>query len=296
MNDFIKILKKIIFIPVWLIILLSAASGAALILAFTSLGSEHPLSYAIYVLSAYTMTAVCFRIPNIIKWIKRFTETNRLASNLKNDAHLRIKLSLGGTMAFNVVYAAFQLVLGIANSSIWFYSLAAYYFLLAFLRVFMLNHTLKFEPGQKMFREWLIYRFCGLGLVLMNLALTVIIAFVTAYSKSSVNNEIITIMLAAFTFTAMTIAIVNVVKYRQYNSPVWSASKALSFVSALVSILTLEDAMLATFGQAEGESFRRLMGALTGAGIVAVVLAIAIYMIVRSTKTIKTFDNKNPLQ
>jgi hypothetical protein len=54
--------------------------------------------------------------------------------------------------------------------------------------------------------------------------------------------------------------------------------------------------MLATFGQAEGESFRRLMGALTGAGIVAVVLAIAIYMIVRSTKTIKTFDNKNPLQ
>jgi hypothetical protein len=160
----------------------------------------------------------------------------------------------------------------------------------------MLNHTLKFEPGQKMFREWLIYRFCGLGLVLMNLALTVIIAFVTAYSKSTVNNEIITIMLAAFTFTAMAIAIVNVVRYRQYNSPVWSASKALSFVSALVSILTLEDAMLATFGQAEGESFRRLMGALTGAGIVAVVLAIAIYMIVRSTKTIKTFDNKNPLQ
>jgi uncharacterized membrane protein YfcA len=103
-------------------------------------------------------------------------------------------------------------------------------------------------------------------------------------------------MLAAFTFTAMAIAIVNVVRYRQYNSPVWSASKALSFVSALVSILTLEDAMLATFGQAEGESFRRLMGALTGAGIVAVVLAIAIYMIVRSTKTIKTFDNKNPLQ
>lgn len=296
MNDFVKILKKLIFIPVWLIILLSIASGAALILAFTSLGSEHPLSYAIYVLSAYTMTALCFRIPNIIKWTKKFTETNRLASRLKSDAHLRIKLSLGGAMAFNTLYASFQLALGIMNSSIWFYSLAAYYFLLAFLRIFMLNHTMKFEAGQKMFREWLIYRFCGLGLVIMNLALTVIIAYVTAHSKSTVNNEIITIMLAAFTFAAITIATVNTVKYRRYKSPVWSASKALSFVAALVSILTLEDAMLATFGQAEGESFRRLMGALTGAGIVAVVLAIAIYMIVSSTKQIKIFDNKNPLQ
>jgi uncharacterized membrane protein YfcA len=107
---------------------------------------------------------------------------------------------------------------------------------------------------------------------------------------------IITIALAAFSFTAITVAIVNMVKYRKYNSPVWSASKALSFVAALVSMLTLEDAMLATFGQAEGEGFRQIMCGLTGVGVVAIVLAIAIYMIVTSTKQIKTFENKNPLQ
>lgn len=90
--------------------------------------------------------------------------------------------------------------------------------------------------------------------------------------------------LAAFSFTAITVAIVNIVKYRKYHSPVWSASKALSFVAALVSMLTLEDAMLATFGQAEGEGFRQLMGGLSGAGVTAAVLAIAIYMIVVSTK------------
>ena len=296
MEKFKKIGKALLFPHVALVILLSIASIAALVIAFLVLPDNAVVNYASYVLSAYTLTVVCFRIPAIIKWVKRFTETNKLASSLKHDAHLRIKVSLLGSMAFNAFYALFQLGLGIYNHSVWFYALAGYYFLLAFLRVFMLNHTLKFKPGEKEFRELLIYRMCGIGLVIMNLALVIIIAYVTAFSKATVHHMIITIALAAFSFTAITVAIVNIVKYRKYNSPVWSASKALSFVAALVSMLTLEDAMLATFGQAEGEDFRQLMGGLTGAGVTAIVLTIAIYMIVGSTKKIKAFENKNPLQ
>ena len=296
MEKFKKIGKALLFPHVALVILLSIASIAALVIAFLVLPDNAVVNYASYVLSAYTLTVVCFRIPAIIKWVKRFTETNKLASSLKHDAHLRIKVSLLGSMAFNAFYALFQLGLGIYNHSVWFYALAGYYFLLAFLRVFMLNHTLKFKPGEKEFRELLIYRMCGIGLVITNLALVIIIAYVTAFSKATVHHMIITIALAAFSFTAITVAIVNIVKYRKYNSPVWSASKALSFVAALVSMLTLEDAMLATFGQAEGEGFRQLMGGLTGAGVTAIVLAIAIYMIIGSTKKIKAFENKNPLQ
>ncbi len=291
-----KIGKALLFPHIALVILLSIASAASLAVAFLVMPNNEIVNYASYVISAYTLTVVCFRIPAIIKWVKRFTETNKLASRLKTDAHLRIKVSLAGSMIFNVIYSLFQLGLGIYNHSIWFYSLAAYYFLLAFLRVFMLNHTVKFEPGEKSFRELLLYRFCGMGLLLMTLALAVIIAYVTLYSKAIVHHEIITIALAAFTFTAMTVAIINIVRYRKYNSPVWSASKALSFVAALVSMLTLEDAMLATFGQSEGESFRQLMCGLTGLGVVALVVAIAVYMTVNSTKEIKKFENKDPLQ
>ena len=296
MDKFKKIGKALLFPHIAIVILLFFASAAALAVAFLVMPDNEIVNYGSYVLSAYTLTVICFRIPNIIKWTKSFMENNKLASNLKNDAHLRIKLSLIGTMAFNTVYSLFQLGLGIYNHSVWYYSLAAYYFLLAFMRVFLFNHTVKFAPGEKSFREVLIYRLCGIGLVLMNLALLVIIGYTTWYSKAVVHHEVITIALAAFTFTSITVAIVNIVKYRQYNSPVWSASKALSFVSALVSMLTLEDAMLATFGQAEGEGFRQLMCGLTGVGVVAIVLAIAIYMIVTSTKQIKTFENKNPLQ
>ena len=296
MDKLKKIGKMLLFPHAALIVLLFIASAAALVYAFVFVPDNAPVNYASYVLSAYTLTVICFRIPAIIKWIKRFAETNKIASNLKSDAHLRIKMSLVNTIVFNAIYSIFQLGLGIFSHSVWYYSLAAYYFLLAFMRIFLLSHTMKFAPGEKSFRELLLYRLCGIGLVLMNLALIVIIAYVTAYSKASVHGEIITISLAAFTFTSMTLAIVNIVKYRRYHSPVWSASKARALVSAIVSVLTLEDAMLATFGQAEGEGFRQIMGGLTGAGVVAIVLTIAISMIVRSTKKIKTFENKNPLQ
>ncbi|MBE6583844.1 MAG: hypothetical protein E7649_02505 [Ruminococcaceae bacterium] len=296
MEKFKKILKAIAYPYLPIVFLLCPVAVALLVYAFVFVPDNDAVNYISYVISAYTLMIVCFRIPNMIKWIKKFIENNKYASKLKGDAHLKIKLSLGGTLAYNALYSVFQLALGIYNNSAWFYSLAAYYFLLAFMKACLLNHTMKFAPGEKQFREVLIYRMCGIGLVLMNLAFVVIIAYVTAYSKTTVNGEIMTIMLAAFTFTTMTVAIVNIVKYRKYHSPVFSASKAISFVSALVSMLTLEDAMLATFGQAEGDGFRQLMGGLSGAAVVAVVLALAISMIVRSTKQIKTFDNKNPLQ
>ena len=62
------------------------------------------------------------------------------------------------------------------------------------------------------------------------------------------HHEITTIALAAYTFTSLTFAIINTVKYRKYHSPVYSASKAISLASACVSLLTLESTMLTTFG------------------------------------------------
>ena len=52
-------------------------------------------------------------------------------------------------------------------------------------------------------------------------------------------------------------------------------------------MLTLEAAMLTTFGANEEIGFRRLMLGLTGGAIAAIILSMAIYMIVICTKKIK---------
>lgn len=53
----------------------------------------------------------------------------------------------------------------------------------------------------------------------------------------------------------MTVSVIDLVKYRKYKYPVLSAAKAIRFAAALVSLLSLETAMLAQFG--DDESFRR---------------------------------------
>ena len=64
----------------------------------------------------------------------------------------------------------------------------------------------------------------------------------------------------------------------------------LLFMSqALVSILSLETAMIAQFG-GDDSVFRQVMTSATGAGVCLIVLGMAVYMIIRSTKILKNID------
>ncbi len=292
MENLKKLLNKLLYPHIAVLILLVISSAAALILAFAVIPELEAFAYCSYVLSAYTLTAVCFRVPIAVKWARGLKQNNKYVSRYSQDPQLRIKLSLTGTLVFNAIFSLFQLALGISTGSLWFYSLAGYYFLLAFMKLCLLSHTAKHKPGELLFREQLIYRMCGMGILLMTAALTVIIVYVATHSQATIKNEIVTIAMAAFSFTTLTVAIVNVVRYRKYNSPVFSASKAISFVSALVSMLTLEDSMLATFGGTDGEEFRRSMVGATGAGVSAMVIAIALFMIISSNKKIKVIKGQ----
>ena len=71
-----------------------------------------------------------------------------------------------------------------------------------------------------------------------------------------------------------------------------SAAKVIGLTAALVSMLSLETAMLARFGSDETE-FRRIMLGISGGVVCAVVLAMAIYMIARATKQLHKLKNNN---
>ena len=141
--------------------------------------------------------------------------------------------------------------------------------------------------------ELLRYRACGWVFLFMNLALTLIIFFMVYWNRTFVHHEITTIAMAAYTFTTFTTAIINLIRYRKYKSPVYSASKAISLASACVSMLTLESTMLTTFGQGESPMFRQIMLAATGGAISLFVVMMAIYMIVQGSKGLKALKEQN---
>ena len=132
------------------------------------------------------------------------------------------------------------------------------------------------------------YRACGIVFLVMNLALTLIIFFMVYWNRSFAHHMITAIAMAAYTFTALASAIVNVVKYRKYQSPVLSASKAISLAAAFVSMLTLEATMLTTFGDGSMSAVeQKWMLGTTGGTISLLIVATAVYMIVVGTKKLK---------
>ena len=143
-------------------------------------------------------------------------------------------------------------------------------------------------------REELIkYRACGWIFLTMNLVLSVMVFFMIYWNRTFEHDEITTITMAAYTFTSLTVAIINVIKYRKYDSPIYSASKAISLAAASVSILTLESTMLTTFGGETMDAFtQKLMLGLTGGAIAAFIIGMAIYMIHQSTKRLKQMNDK----
>lgn len=247
-----------------------------------------PLCLAAYVISAYTLTIWCIRVPSMVEYFGRLKKENKHAVRWFSDARLRVNVSLMLSLIPNAFYAALQLGLGIYHRSAWYCSLAVYYTLLAAMRLLLARHSGRHAPRERMREELIRYRNCGIAFLPMNIALSVMMFYMVALNRVTKHSEITTIALAAYTFFTLTKAIISAVRYRAYKSPVFSASKAISLASAAVSMLSLEGSMLAAFSGEEMSDATRLAFMGFGGGAVFVfIMVMAIRMIVKGTKELK---------
>jgi len=283
-----KIVHYILFPHYVFLLLLLPASVVLLVHSMAFVGTSSVIAYISYFVSAYTLIIWCVRIPMIIRLVRSVKENNRFAVKWFNDVQFRINLSLYGSVIWNLIYAVFQLVLGIYHSTFWFISLSAYYFCLCVIRFYFVNYTRKYKPGEKMLVELKKYRLCGIIFLLMNLALSLMIFFMVYWGRTFNHHEITAIAMAAFTFSSLTIAIVNVVKYRKYNSPIYSATKIVSLAAACVSMLTLESTMFTAFGDGTMSLLgQRIMLGTSGGAVSVLIIVMSVYMIRQSNKRIK---------
>ena len=178
MEQFKKILLKLLFPHKAVIILSVPIAAVLLIYAFAYKNANMVVSYIAYVFSAYALTIVCVKAPVLLKKMKEAKKRNKYITLYQSDAQLRVKISLYSSVAFNILYALLQLFSGFHFHSIWFYALAGYYTLLAVMRFFLLKDARKIVAGENKFYEYLLYRLCGVLLLLMNLTLGVIVFYI----------------------------------------------------------------------------------------------------------------------
>lgn len=289
-----KLFRKVFFLPPVPTLLISVPAYVLVIYALAGENVEPVIAYAAYFLSAYALIVTVTGIMGVVRFARRGIDKHPLVrkilgiplvSKYLKEAMFRAEASLYQGFFINLLYAGIKLFSGILYSSVWFVTLAVYYILLALMRASLLHYVRK--DGKSKVSEWRRYRLCGIILLFMNIALTGIVVLVVYKNSGFEYPGMLVYAMAMYAFYAAITAVRNVVKFRRYGSPVMSAAKVISLTAALVSMLSLETAMLTQFGAADDPLFRQIMTASTGAGISIIVLGMAVFMIVRSTNQMK---------
>lgn len=292
-----KILKNIFFLPLVPTLLIAIPAYGFVIYVLTVKNINPAAAYAAYLLSAYAFILTITRITGIVHWFRAGIENhpfvrrmlaNDLVHRYTKESVFRAEAALQFGFSINFLYAGVKLFSGVYYKSVWFVTVAVYYIFLAVMRFFLLYHIKKREKaGYGKVAEWHRYRLCGMILLLMNWVLAGMLILVIHQNKGFEYPGMLIYVMALYTFYAAITAAVNVIKFRKYGSPVMSSAKIINLMAALVSMLSLETAMLTQFGTAEDAGFRQVITSCTGAGVSLIVVGMAVYMIIHGTKELK---------
>lgn len=290
--DKLKKLIKLLYPQMWLISILVVICTAALICIFINGYDTHPLAFAAYLLSAYTLTTVVMRcikaIPKHYCTAKQKIYNNPIGERLMTDMPFRTHISLYGLLCINLLYSAFNIVLGFMYHTAWFGVIAFYYIILSIMRFLLIRFINSIGIGNDRLKELKSSRLCGYILLTLNLFLSGAVLMIVYQNKGYEYHGVLIYIMAAYTFGITVFAIVNLVKYRKLGSPVMSMTKIISMASALVSMLSLETAMFSEFGGEMSADMQQLMIMLTGAGISIAIIIMSVYSIVKNSIEIKS--------
>ncbi|WP_249311783.1 hypothetical protein [Congzhengia minquanensis] len=183
----------------------------------------------------------------------------------------------------NSLYALGNFALGIWSKSYWFLTMGAYNLILAIMRV---SVVLSNKKNEKNISEIFIQRFIGIMIILLGCILCGSVYLSINFDVAHKFHEIIMITIATYTFTKITLAIINYVKRSKFNSHIISTIRCIALCDATASLYSLQKSMLVSF---EGMTVNdiRLMNILTGASVVIIVVVLGVLLIKKSKKEIK---------
>ncbi|MBQ4530240.1 MAG: hypothetical protein IJA36_06490 [Lachnospiraceae bacterium] len=289
------ILKKLLFPKTIIIFFLFNISFLLLMYAFYDTNCPEMIAYISYGLSAYTLIIVCARMPAIIKKIKNSLYHNRYTGKYLTEKELRIRISLYGGLVLNISFAIFKVVMGVLYQSKWLFAMAGYHTILSSMRFLLVykDQTDKEKESdyEKMLHGLHGYKVCGWLMLLLNIAISVIVMMVVIDNQTINYPGYMIYAIAAFTFYCLTMAIINMVKYWHRDNPIFSAVKRIEMAKALVSIFTLQVAMITQFGEKNGFDYRIANGA-TGCVVCVIITVMAILMLTGVRKDYKFINSE----
>ncbi len=304
MKRFQKLLQWMLFPPLWVVAAACLIGFPFVIVALSCFSETNPLSYAAYILSAYAFTVLIIAFPKIKTIISYRIKNNPIVDRINshpignlllNDLVFKGSVSLYQGLLVNLFYAGFKFVTSLIYGSVWLGAIAVYYVMLCILRLHLIvssRKTARLDNGRKkLTHEFRSYRSTGFLMFLLNAAMGGMVVQMIWKNEGYEYPGYVIYFSAMYTFYAFISAIMNLVKFRRAGSPILSASKAISFAGALMSVLALQTAMISRFGEGD-ERFRMEMNSITGSFVLGITLFMAVYLIVRGQRVLHKLDRR----
>ncbi len=279
-----------------------ACAGA---ITFAVLGAKHValeiFSYVFYGVAAITLGFSVYTIviyaptmkQSITAWIKKFAIGRRLLENYG----FRTVLFAGFSTVLNIAYVVFHIVLAAIDRPFWYGSLAAYYGMLVALRGgIVLYQRKKYKKGgndEALQRRTELhkYRTCGILLTVIPLCLVIPILQIIFLDQAFVHMGWTVFAFAAYAFYKIIMASYNIIKSRKQTDFTVQAVRCVGFADALVSIFSLQTALLFAFAEGGNYAFANVA---TGGAVCILTIALGVLMIVNAQKQIR--QNKQAIQ
>lgn len=162
----------------------------------------------------------------------------------------------------------------------WFITFAIYYLLLCFVKLSLVKNIDNQE------KEYKKVKHTGIILLFLNLILVGIIILIIKQDQIINYNGLLIYLVALYDFYLIVSAIISVIKNRKKHSPIIASSKCINLIVAMISMVSLEVAMVYKFGNNDS-SFKLIMTASMGFAICVINSFMAIYMIIKANNNLK---------
>lgn len=229
---------------------------------------------------SYSINQRSERLNDKVMNIRNTISKSIIGKKILEDVRYRTVLSAICGLVFNLLYAAYNGVLGYITSSYWFISMCAYHIILSIMRFSAILN----ERKNNIKKEYAVMRFTGILLLILSMVLSGIVYMCVSLDIAAKYGEIIMITIATYTFYKITMAVIRTVKYRKENSPIMSAIRGIGYAEISVSVLTMQMSMLISFEKEMSSQDIYILNLLTGIGVCLFTLVLGIIMIKNSNK------------
>lgn len=273
--------NKFIGIPLFLI------GFILLIYVFSCHLEGTPIAYVAYLWSTYSLIIFISWFIKTCEFSNRYIKENSKLYKfyIKNYNQIN-KILIVVSMTLNLMYGIFKFASGLYYKSFWFITFAIYYLSLWEMKLSLLKNVKNENFGKYKSNEYRVLKRTGIIMLLLNIVLSGIIILIITQNQNVVYNGILIYIIAIYDFYLIIIAIINIIKHRKSNSPILFANKCINFTVAMISMISLEVAMIYHFGNNE-TNFKILMTSYTGAVVVIINTILSIIMIIKSNNFFK---------